>query len=475
MISVWVSYFANKPLLPILSAHIDLSKHMESMYVGFSAANGNGSAMHVIYDWEFKTWEIDFSFVNKVEEEGDCVFCTQEEQVSNGENNKRKKKMEIAIVEITFASSLLIVIVVGYIIWRLWKVKKLRRDKKRRIELENLPAKLYLSEIKKGTNGFSKNRIIGEGTSATIYKGILFHEQVVAVKRFNNDCKNNLLKPFTTEFATMVQTLKHKNLVQLLGWCCENNELILVYEFLPNGSLDEVLHSSKFVLTWEQRLNIVLGIASCLTYLHEECNKQIIHRDVKTRNVMLDSDFTPKLCDFGFAEVYDKDSKSRKPTIPAGTMGYLAPEYIYTGIPTVKSDVYSFGVVVLEVVSGRRPVEEHRNCLVDWMWSLLEAGKLIEAVDPRMMGKYSMTDMERMLKVGLCCVHFDTNKRPNIREAAMMLTGETLVPVLPAKRPVVMLQTALPRPSKKILINSEADDNFSECFWSSPRTQFSED
>ncbi|XP_010680208.2 L-type lectin-domain containing receptor kinase S.6 [Beta vulgaris subsp. vulgaris] len=465
-IKVWVSYFPNKPLNPILSAEIDLSKYVkESMYVGFSASNGDGSALHVIDQWEFKTFEFDYAFVDK------------EEEVSNNVRSKKgNKKQLITLFGVTISFNLLLVIVVICYWWRLRNDKVSKLDKGRRIELDKGPVKLSLVEIEVATSSFSKSRIIGQGASATVYKGILFDEQVVAVKRFNNISRGNLDKPFTTEFATMAQRLKHENLVQLLGWCCENKECVLVYEFLPNGSLDQILHKNSdalCVLTGEQRLNIVLGIASCLRYLHEECNKKIIHRDVKTCNVMLDSDFTPKLGDFGSAEVYDRDSRARKPTIPAGTMGYLAPEYVYSGVPTVKSDVYSFGVVVLEVVSGRRPVVDNRDLLVDWVWSLWENGKLIEAVDERMMGKYSSADMERMLKVGLCCVHSDKKKRPTMKEAAMMLKEELQVPVLPAKKPIMKIQGAIvPRASRKSL--STRVDDLDECPWSTPRTHFSE-
>uniref|UniRef100_A0A803LHS2 Protein kinase domain-containing protein n=1 Tax=Chenopodium quinoa TaxID=63459 RepID=A0A803LHS2_CHEQI len=386
------------------------------MYVGFSASNRDGSALHVINGWEFKTFEFDFSTVDRDEEGGDCVNCTPGE-VSDDDN----KKDEIALTGIISALSFLAVVVVIYFVWLSRKSVISDREKNRRNELKKGPMKLHLSEIESATDGFSRGRIIGQGTSATVYKGILFHEQVVAVKRFNDASDD----------------------------------------------------SDAFrVLTCEQRLNIVLGIASGLTYLHEECNRQIIHRDVKTSNVMLDSDFNPKLGDFGLVEVYDRDSRLRKPTIPAGTIGYIAPEYLHLGVPTINSDVYSFGVVVLEVVTGRRPTENKQGYLTDWIWNLWERGKLIEAVDWRMMGWYSKEDMERMLKVGLCCVHLDNKKRPTIKEAHMMLKGELQVPDLPAKRPDVKFRAANHGASRKIL--KVGGDDVEECPWSTPRTHFSE-
>ncbi|KAJ1388583.1 Serine-threonine/tyrosine-protein kinase, catalytic domain [Sesbania bispinosa] len=261
--------------------------------------------------------------------------------------------------------------------------------------------------------GFNRDRLVWEGASAKVYKRSLPFGGDVAVKRFERaddlDCLHN---PFATEFATMVGYLRHKNLFQFKGWFCEGNELVPVYEYLPNGSLDKVLHrnfNSSSVLSWKQRVNIVLGVASALTYLHEECERQIIHSDVNTCNIMLDADFNAKLGGFGLVEVYEHSSITRDATIPAGTMGYLAPEYVYTGVPTVKTDVYSFGVVMIEVETGRKPVQDDGSGTVvgDYVWNLWEKNKLIEVSDPRLMGKFDTLEMERMLLVGLLCVHRD--------------------------------------------------------------------
>ena len=188
----------------------------------------------------------------------------------------------------------------------------------------------------------------------------------------------------------MVGCLRHKNLVQLQGWCCEDTELVLVYYYLPNGSLSNILHrnsNSTRVLSWKQRFHIVVGVASALTYLNEECERQIIQRNVKTCNILLDAEFNAKLGDLGLAEVYEHSSNTREATIPAGTMGYLAPEYVYSGIPTEKTDVYSFGVVVLEVATGRRPLDDNGIVVVDWVWDLWKKGKLIEAADSTVDGE----------------------------------------------------------------------------------------
>lgn len=180
-----------------------------------------------------------------------------------------------------------------------------------------VPKRLSLAQIKTATMGFNQNRIVGEGASATVYRGSLPSGLAVAVKRFNrsSEIEYSRRNPFTTEFSTVVGHLRHKNLVQLQGWCCEGSELVLVYEYLPNRSLEKILHknsSSPSCLTWKRSRSIVLGVASALTYLHEECERQILHRDVKACNIMLDADLTSKLGDFGLAEVYEHSSNTRE-------------------------------------------------------------------------------------------------------------------------------------------------------------------
>ncbi|KAK9740893.1 hypothetical protein RND81_03G068800 [Saponaria officinalis] len=487
LINVWVSYSVYKPKNPAISAQIDLSDHLkEFMYVGFVASNGKVSAFHVLDSWKFKTFESDFissEMIPEIDEIDGCIICNREISENYDVNDsivdvKGGKKGLITAIGVTIAIVLCFsAALVGILIWKpVRRVKKNEIDLIPRIRLKKGPIKLSLSEMKLATNGFSRNRIIGQGASSTVYKGVFGDDQIVAVKRFN--CVNavdDAVTPFTTEFSAMSRSLRHENLVQLLGWCCERNELILVYEFLPNGSLDQILYEnsesiSVSLLTWEQRMNIVLGIASALTYLHEECDRQIIHRDVKACNVMLDSDFTPKLGDFGLAEVYNRGSKSRKSTVPAGTLGYLAPEYVYSGVPTVKSDVYSFGVMVLEVVSGKRAVEEDGPGLVDWVWALWENGRLIEAVDGRLKGKYSRREMLRMLKVGLCCVNPDSKERPTAKEAAMMLKEELRIPSLPAKKPNLELRNVDLDDAPQRMV-----DDVSESPWLTPKTHFGSD
>ncbi|KAF2296572.1 hypothetical protein GH714_000281 [Hevea brasiliensis] len=448
LVQVWVSYSQIRPSNPVLQARIDLSEYVkEYMHVGFSASNGQGSAFHIVDHWRFKTYGSPSS-VSPMDttEGGDCLMCYSEDSGVNGNstpsdlNEKRTNMREIALGLGGLAAFVLSMATVIFFVMR--KKRGIGR-RKRKVQIrrgQRGPTRFSIAEIKSATMGFHRNRVVGEGASATIYKGSLPSTGAVAIKRFNKgeiDCFRN---PFITEFATMVGCLRHNNLVQLQGWCCEGEELVLVYEYLPNGSLDRILHNttgSTICLSWKQRLNVVLGVAYALSYLHDECERQIIHRDVKSCNIMLDEEFNAKLGDFGLAEVYEHSTKTREATIPAGTMGYLAPEYVYSGVPSVKTDVYSFGVVVLELATGRRPVEDDGTVLVESVWSFWEKGKLIQAADAKLEGKFNEVEMERMLMVGLCCVHSNHEHRPTVKRAAKILKGEAPLPLLPPRKPKV--------------------------------------
>ncbi|KAL8141343.1 hypothetical protein V2J09_007364 [Rumex salicifolius] len=494
-IKVWLSYRRAKSPIPVLDASIDLSKHLrEFMHVGFSASNGrHGAAVHIIEQWRFKT----FGFHNSTAHtttgrtkdddsyDGDCLMCTPVKASNQTYRsfNFLGAKIGERSVEIVLGGALGVAFYVMVIAVTItcYAMRNRRRNDPQILEWDEVnqePKMISLSDIKQATDRFSRERIIGEGASATVYLGILTNGRRVAVKRFNQDSRTEgFTNPFTTEFSTMVRCFRHQNLVQLIGWCCELKELVLVYEYLPNGSLDQILHGnlqSIITLTWEQRLEIILGIASVLTYLHEECDRQIIHRDVKSCNILLGADFTAKLGDFGLAKVYEHSIVPRQATLPAGTVGYLAPEYVHTGVPSVKTDVYSFGVVILEVFSGRKPVNED-GLIVDWVWGLWKERKLIEAVDSKLMGRFSRVDLERVLKVGMCCAHPNCDKRPNVKEAALMIRDDEVLPVLPAKKPVVKLRSLVYTGSEDV--SDFGDDEYifgyDDTQWLTPRSHIS--
>ncbi|XP_010496078.1 PREDICTED: L-type lectin-domain containing receptor kinase S.6-like [Camelina sativa] len=484
LIRVWVGYSRVKPTSPVLATQIDLSgKVKEYMHVGFSASNaatGPGSALHIVERWKFTTFGSHSDAIQEEEEEG------EEWSVCSDAIHRKGFDYRVSVVglKIPFWSLLpglaAIVFLVAFIVLSLICGKKRISDgADTNSGLNRMPGRLSLAEIKSATSGFNENTIVGQGASATVYKGSIPSIGSVAVKRFDREhwpqCNRN---PFTTEFTTMTGYLRHKNLVQFQGWCSEGTETALVFEYLPNGSLSEFLHkkppsdpSEEFiVLSWKQRVNIILGVASALTYLHEECERQIIHRDVKTCNIMLDTDFNAKLGDFGLAEIYEHSAllARRAPTLPAGTMGYLAPEYVYTGVPSEKSDVYSFGVVILEVCTGRRPVGDDGTVLVELMWSLWETGKVLDGADIMLREEFDAEEMERVLIVGMVCAHPDCEKRQRVKEAVRIIRGETPSPVLPVRRPLLRIRSAME--AEEMIADGLGGDDLP---WMTPKSNFS--
>ncbi|CAK9178069.1 unnamed protein product, partial [Ilex paraguariensis] len=225
-------------------------------------------------------------------------------------------------------------------------------------------------------------------------------------------------KEYASE-VKIISRLRHKNLVQLIGWCHEKRELLLVYEFMPNGSLDTHLFEEKSLL------------ASALFYLHEEWEQCVVHRDIKSSNVMLDSNFNAKFRDFGLARMIDLE-KGSQTTVLAGTMGYMDPECIITGQSSKKLDAYNFRIVSLELACGRKPIDhnatEGQIKMVEWVWNLYRMGKLLEAVDSKLSTDFDEQEIEQLMIVGLWCAHPDPNILPSIMQAIHVLNFEAPVP-----------------------------------------------
>ncbi|KAJ1406987.1 Serine/threonine-protein kinase, active site [Sesbania bispinosa] len=302
------------------------------------------------------------------------------------------------------------------------------------------PKRFTYRELSNATNSFAETGKLGEGGFGGVYKGFLGNpNHEIAVKRISKGSKQGK-KEYISE-VRIISRLRHRNLVQLIGWCHEQGELLLVYEYMPNGSLDSHLFGNGVMLTWIVRYKVALGLASALLYLHEEWEQCVVHRDIKSSNVMLDANFNAKLGDFGLARLVDHELGSQT-TVLAGTMGYLAPECVTTGKSSKESDVYSFGVVALEITCGRRPVEVKQEPgkvrLVEWVWDLYGKGKLAEAADERLSLEFDEKQMECLMVVGLWCCHPDHTMRPSIRQVINVLNFEAPLPSLPAKLPVPM-------------------------------------
>ncbi|KAJ1266291.1 hypothetical protein BS78_08G139800 [Paspalum vaginatum] len=314
-------------------------------------------------------------------------------------------------------------------------------------QMETGPQRFCYDELAAATENFSDDRRLGSGGFGSVYRGTLTDDgsRDVAVKRVSETSRQGW-KEFVSE-VKIISRLRHRNLVQLIGWCHGNGgDLLLVYELMPNGSLDSHLHSSPYsvVLTWPVRYRIAVGVGSALLYLHEETEQRVVHRDVKPSNVMLDASFNAKLGDFGLARLIDDGRRSHTTGI-AGTFGYMDPECVLAGRASVESDVYSFGVLLLEIACGRRPAvpaavreEEDEDFihLVQWVWDLYGGGSILDAADSRLDGEFDGREMACVLLVGLWCAHPDRSLRPTIRQAVNVLRFEGPPPALPAKMPV---------------------------------------
>ncbi|KAK9196083.1 hypothetical protein WN943_004211 [Citrus x changshan-huyou] len=283
------------------------------------------------------------------------------------------------------------------------------------------------NSLRSATRDFHPSNMIGGGAFGVVYRGSLRDGAQIAIKCLSAESKQGT-KEFLTEID-MIWNIRHPNLVQLIGCCVEDNNRILVYEYLENNSLANALlgSKSKYVsLDWPTRANICLGTASGLSFLHEEADPPIVHRDIKASNVLLDGNFHPKIGDFGLAKLFP-DNVTHVSTRVAGTMGYLAPEYALLGQLTKKADVYSFGVLLLEIISGRSSSKaafgDDMLILIEWTWKLREEGRLLEIVDPELT-QFPEKEVMRFIKVGLFCTQAGAHYRPTMKQVVEMLSKD---------------------------------------------------
>lgn len=324
------------------------------------------------------------------------------------------------------------------------------------IEMGTGPRRFPYHELVDATRSFAAEEKLGQGGFGAVFRGYLReHGLAVAIKRFAKESSMQGRKEYKSEIK-VISRLRHRNLVQLVGWCHSRDELLLVYELVPNRSLDIHIHGKGTFLTWPMRIKIVAGLGSALLYLHEEWEQCVVHRDIKPSNVMLDESFNAKLGDFGLARFIDHAAGMQTMTAVSGTPGYVDPECVITGRASAESDVYSFGVVLLEVACGKRPMSllgSQKNGvfrLVEWVWDLYGRGAVLEAADERLNGDYDAAEMERVMVVGLWCAHPDPSVRPSIRAAMAVLQSKEAnqLPVLPAKMPVPMYAPPVALPDR---------------------------
>ncbi|KAI3910972.1 hypothetical protein MKW92_035602 [Papaver armeniacum] len=279
------------------------------------------------------------------------------------------------------------------------------------------------------TNNFCLKNKLGEGGFGPVYKGKLQNMQQIAVKRLSKSSRQGI-EEFKNE-VELISKLQHRNLVKLLGCCVEGEENMLIYEYLPNKSLDAFLFDprNKACLDWNKRFNIIGGIARGLLYLHRDSRLRVIHRDLKVSNILLDENMIPKISDFGMARIFGSNQTMDNTVRVVGTLGYMSPEYMIGGTFSEKSDVFSFGVLVLEVVSGKRNnsfynPERPLNLLLH-AWRLWNEGKWAEIVDEDLGDLYSPFEVMKCVHIGLLCVQNRAVDRPTMAEVDVMLSSET--------------------------------------------------
>ncbi|XP_059068808.1 G-type lectin S-receptor-like serine/threonine-protein kinase At2g19130 [Cryptomeria japonica] len=338
----------------------------------------------------------------------------------------------------------------------LWKRRGLS---KKNLE-EEVPLSLRMfsyKELRIATDNFKHK--LGSGAFGSVFKGTLPDNRPVAVKRLEGSTQAE--KQFRAEIITTGR-IQHLNLVRLWGFCVEGSRRLLVYAYMPNGSLNSFLFSQsedvEKVLDWKTRFEIALGTARGLVYLHEECRDRIIHCDIKPENILLDSDFSPKVADFGLAKLVGRDF-SRVLTTTRGTRGYLAPEWI-SGLPiTPKVDVYSFGMTLLEIISGRRnldlKVDESRLYFPTWASSQIQRGNIRDIVDARIASEANIEEVRRATVVAGLCIQDDENQRPSMGEVVKILEGTIEVPV-----------PQIPR-SLQVLVG-QVDDDYTDSYGEHP-------
>ncbi|XP_011625611.2 cysteine-rich receptor-like protein kinase 10 isoform X1 [Amborella trichopoda] len=287
----------------------------------------------------------------------------------------------------------------------------------------------YLDTIIHATSNFCDENKLGEGGFGPVYKGKLYDGREIAVKRLCRSSSQGV-EEFKNE-VILIAKLQHRNLVRLLGCCLEKGENLLVYEYMPNKSLDTFLFDLERckLLDWAKRFNIIVGIARGLLYLHEDSRLRIIHRDLKASNILLDSDLNPKISDFGTARLFEGDETQVNTSKVIGTYGYMSPEYIMQGQISVKSDVYSFGVLLLEIVSGKKnnapELFQQGQGLVEYVWRLWCEGRPIELMDPSLGETCPRNQVLRCIHIGLLCVQVDAAERPTISSVVVMLNSDT--------------------------------------------------
>ncbi|XP_041025862.1 G-type lectin S-receptor-like serine/threonine-protein kinase At1g11330 [Juglans microcarpa x Juglans regia] len=363
-------------------------------------------------------------------------------RVENSELDRKGGSVKVVITITTIIGTLFL----AFCTFSLWRCMAKRKARKRiafatfpgeskpeqdsmtnQVKLQELPI-FSFEELASATKSFHQSNKLGQGGFGPVYRGKLLHGQEIAVKRLSR-ASGQGLEEFMNE-VVVISKLQHRNLVRLLGGCVEGEEKMLIYEYMPNKSLDIFLFdpSKQEPLDWRQRFQIIEGIGRGLLYLHRDSRLRIIHRDLKASNILLDEDLNPKISDFGMARIFGGNEDQANTNRVVGTYGYMSPEYAMEGRFSEKSDIFSFGVLLLEIVSGRRNTsfyhDEQAMSLLEFVWKMWNANKIAALVDPKISEPCFEVEILRCIHVGLLCVQDFAKDRPTVSIAISMLKSE---------------------------------------------------
>ncbi|KAL9235345.1 hypothetical protein vseg_010109 [Gypsophila vaccaria] len=431
-IQIWIDYDAtemqvkvtmaplglSRPSKPLLTSRIDLSRVvLDTMYVGLASSTGSVASSHYVLGWSFRQGKL-----------GLAPSLDLSRLPSLPRFGERKRALSLGSITVLVIISI-VLLIVGLVLYMRWRKKfeEIFDDWEKEYRVQRISYK----DLYKATKGFKDKEVLGHGGFGKVYKGTLpSNKAQVAVKKVSHGSGQGM-REFVAEIACLGR-LRHRNLVQLLGYCRRKGELILVYEYMPNGSLDKYLYNEgKPSLPWGERFKVIRGVASALVYLHEEWDQVVVHRDVKSSNVLLDSSMNARLGDFGLARLYDHGTNPQT-THVVGTVGYLAPELSKKGKATTNTDVFSFGMFILEATTGRSPTSLHGDprpkYLVDWVYDCWKRGAINETIDPRLEGNIVLEEMELVLKLGMVCAHPKADARPTMRHVMQILDGDSTLP-----------------------------------------------
>lgn len=412
----------------MMNTSVDMKADLpHEVAIGFAASTGLCSELHQVMSWSFSS-TLD-----------DATVAT-----SSTSPPRRLVRVLVPSVVVAFLVLLCAIVVVLVRRRRIWeKLDDSDDEKREQAEFERGigPRRYRYRELAAATKDFAEEGKLGRGGFGNVYRGSLSdQDRPVAIKMLSAESSAQGRKEFESE-VKIISRLRHRNLVHLLGWSDSRKGLLLVYELVPEGSLDRYIYNTDRLLTWSERYRIILGLGSALHYLHTEWDQCVLHGDIKPSNILLDSSRSAKLADFGLARLVEHGAGPRTTHVVMGTAGYIDPEFVRTRRPTTESDVYSFGIVVLEVVSGRRPDTEMEMeqptaadkvymalPLLKWIWNLYEKSAIVEAVDERLKGDKQLDDckwqLHRALVVGLWCTHPCPGVRPSVVQLMNVLQSE---------------------------------------------------